>query len=139
MDTASSCAERFIEYGQPQGHTGSLDEKPLHAAPKERRSGETSDLAIDPERSATSVMKWFRQLLAHSSSHARSTSSICLVSSLHPGTSRRLAEPVLYISSPPDQGDSCIMQNENGGVNDYVVIILMHYIIVGAPQKKTPA
>jgi hypothetical protein len=31
------------------------------------------------------------------------------------------------------------MQNENGGVNDYVVIIFMHYIIAEAPQKKTPA
>jgi hypothetical protein len=139
VDTASSCAERFIEYGQPQGHTGSLDEKPLHAAPRREEVVQPDDLTIDSEESATSVMRRFHQLFALSRSRAGSTSSICLVGSLHPETSRQLAEPVLYISSPPDQGDSCIMQNENGGVNDYVVIIFMHYIIAGPPQKKAPA
>ncbi|EPN33915.1 hypothetical protein A243_14696, partial [Pseudomonas syringae pv. actinidiae ICMP 18883] len=34
------------------------------------------------------------------------------------------------LCSAPDQGDSCIMQKENGYVNDYVVIIFSHYIIV---------
>ncbi|ODS48667.1 MAG: hypothetical protein BEH78_09310 [Pseudomonas sp. BDAL1] len=34
------------------------------------------------------------------------------------------------LCSAPDRGDSCIMQKENGYVNDYVVNILYNYIIV---------
>ena len=39
----------------------------------------------------------------------------------------------------PDQGDSCIMQNQQAGVNDYVVFIFDHYMLFFSGVMKMAA
>jgi hypothetical protein len=61
---------------------------------------------------------------------ARSASSICLVGSVYPGkTARRSDELAQTCCLTPDRGDVCIMQGQIGGVNGFVVIIFVHYIL----------
>lgn len=81
-------------------------------------------------RSTTSIMRTFRQLSRPFEERScQSTSSICLVGSTHPLTTRRLVEGVWNtFAGAPDRGDRAIMPGRMEGVNSYVVFFLRHYI-----------
>ncbi|KKY58362.1 hypothetical protein AAY85_09615 [Pseudomonas amygdali pv. lachrymans] len=98
--------------------------KSRYTAASAQREEVTKPKDLTQDRQS-SIMRTFRQLLAHIDDKCQ-FSSINLPcgqpTSGNISTACRACS--VHFCSAPDRGDSCIMQKENGYVNDYVVNIL---------------